>query len=336
MRRVPRGFWLACTALFLLGFGLRMTLDTVDSADPPAGVGGDSTAGILLDLVSAESAAPRTVAVYRGLGAWVDAFDFSPTYTRSADVPPISPDDVADMAAHGVTTLYLQAARPDERSSGRLLEEPLLAEFLVRAHAHGIRVVGWYLPLFIDVDKDLDHLLAIAEFEALGHRFDGVAVDIESQEGVTDPRARSARLVELSERLRAERPGESIGAIVLPTVQIEVVNTTYWPDFPWSSIRPHYDVWLPMAYSTYRTVESGYRDPYRYAEESVRRMRANLGDPDAPVHVVGGIGELMSPEDFVALGAAAVDTGSIGSSVYDWDSMSVAQRRDMADALAPP
>ncbi len=54
---------------------------------------------------------------------------------------------------------------------------------------------------FEDVDADLDHLLAIARFDALGHRFDGVAVDIEYIEAVTDVAERSRRLVELSDRL---------------------------------------------------------------------------------------------------------------------------------------
>ena len=40
--------------------------------------------------------------------------------------------------------------------------------------------------------------MAVADFEADGHRFDGIAVDIEWTQGVPDPAERSRRLVQLS------------------------------------------------------------------------------------------------------------------------------------------
>jgi len=39
----------------------------------------------------------RTTDSYRGLGAWVDGFDYSPAYS-STGVPPLGPSDVDDMA----------------------------------------------------------------------------------------------------------------------------------------------------------------------------------------------------------------------------------------------
>jgi hypothetical protein len=55
---------------------------------------------------------------------------------------------------------------------------------------------------FTNIDRDFAHLIAISEFEALGYRFDGVAVDIESPDGVLDHVQRSDKVVELSRHLR--------------------------------------------------------------------------------------------------------------------------------------
>ncbi len=326
-RTVPREYWLLCIGVFLLGFGVRLVLDGSDDSDRSAPAG----AAVVLAQLGTDRSIDRTVAPYGGLGIWVDAFDFSPSYTGGS--PPVDPAVVDEYADLGIETIYLQAARLDDRAPGRTLEPDLLAEFLLRAHARGIRVVGWYLPLFADVDADLDRLLAVAELDARGHRFDGVAVDIEYIEAVPDPDERSARLVDLSERLRAARPGETLGAIVPPPVQLEVVNTSYWPRFPWRALDPSYDVWLPMAYWTTRSAESGYRDAYTYTEESVRRLRNNLGRPDAVVHSIGGIGDATTPDDFDGFRRALDATASIGGSLYDWNSLPTDQRALLPDLL---
>lgn len=327
---VPRGFWAVCVGVFFVGVGLRLAL----SAGGDAGADGprSTSAGLLVEAVRPEAPAVRNVAVYGGLGVWVDAFDFSPAY-QNGGVPPVTPEVVEDWSTLGVETVYLQAARADERAPGRLLEEDVLAEFLLRSHAHGIRVVGWYLPTFVDVDADLDHLLAIADFSVLGHRFDGVAVDIEFVAGVADHGERSARLVSLSNRLRDARTGEALGAIVPPPVQMEVINPAFWPRFPWRDLDPAYDVWLPMTYWTTRSEASGYRDAYTYTEESTRRMRNNLGRPDTVVHPIGGIGDETELADLGDFRRALLDTGAIGGSIYDWNSLPVIQRAALSEMV---
>ncbi len=331
MRSLPRGFWLACIGVFLVGFGIR----TVINAATEASSGPRRTPAVAaLELLRSSDVPVRSTSTYGGLGTWVDAFDFDPAYVADGVDPEVTPDVVDELADLGVRTLYLQAARLDDRATGRLLDEALLGEFLVRAHARDIEIVGWYLPRFEDVDADLDRLLAIAEFEALGHRFDGVAVDIEFIEGVPDVTERSSRLVDLSTRLRQARPNEAIGAIVPPPVQLEVINPSYWPDFPWRALETSYDVWLPMAYWTVRSTDSGYRDAYRYSEESTRRMRNNLARPDVVVHIIGGIGDETSSADLEGLRRAVEDTGAIGASIYDWNSLSP-QRRAELPASAP-
>lgn len=276
---------------------------------------------------------PRTVDVYRGHGAWVDAFDFSPNYTEPKP-PHVTPAVVDEMAAHGVETLYLQATRLDERTPG-VLEDPwLLAEFLLRAHQRGMQVVGWYLPKWTEDSGDIDRIRAVSEFEVLGHRFDGIGIDIEYTADELEPEERSRRLVALSRAADTITGDDALAAIVPPPVQIEVINPRFWPGFPWQEIAPYYDVWMPMSYWSFRSTSSGYKDGYRYTEESIRRLRDNVGDPNALVHAIGGIGAvdgidddpnpeepLASIDDLAPFVQALRETGAIGGSMYDWRTM---------------
>jgi len=271
----------------------------------------------------------RTLSPYQGYGTWVDVFDYSPPY--SGVVPTLAPDALEEMAANGVRTVYLQAARLDDRSPSGLEDRWLLAEWLLTAHELGIDVVAWYLPRFGDGGRDLDRVNAMADFSVLGHRFDGIGVDIEWTGDGVDDETRSARLVALSADIERSNPDLPVSAIVLPPVLIEVVNPDFWPGFPWAEIADDYDVWQPMAYWSFRSDASGYGDGYAYVEESVRRLRDNIGDPDALVHPIGGIGGIdgiddpENPAEPLALleeldrfAVALADTGAIGGSVYDW------------------
>jgi hypothetical protein len=260
----------------------------------------------------------RDVAVYRGLGTWVDAYDFSPQFQPNGAPAPVTPESVDDMAAAGVKTLYLQAAKDDVRSPGDLVNPEILGPMLIRAHDRGVKVVAWYLPKFYDVGSDLRRLLAMRDFRAGGQGFDGIGVDIEWTKDVPDPAERNVRLVDLSRRLRAEMGTAAVAAIPLPPVVIETINPRYWPGFPWRDLAPFYDVWMPMAYWTFRTQSSGWRDAYRYTEENVRRVRANLGLPGAIVHPVGGTDNKSSDADYRGFVRACLDTGSVGGSIYDW------------------
>ena len=306
---------LAAVVVALLLLGL-VALATRDGGDDDAA---SSTAAATTTVVGGF---PRDATVYRGLGAWIDVFDYVPAYQADGRPPLLTPRDVELLALQGVRTLYLQAARLDERTPAGLVDAELLHGFLVAAHRHDMRVVAWYLPAFTDLQADLDRLLGLHRFEHRGQRFDGLAVDIEATSGVEDHVERSRRLVELSQRLRAEVGADALGAIVLPPVLLEVVNQDFWPAFPWRDIAGLYDVWLPMTYWTDRREDSGYRNGFTYVEESVRRMRANLGLPDAPVHPVGGIGDRVSEGSLYEYLDALVATGAVGGSIYDVRTMS--------------
>ena len=182
-------------------------------------------------------------------------------------------------------------------------------------------------------------------FEVLGQRFDGIALDIEwTGDGIDPERPAGRRLVELTDAVRREVGDVPLGAITPPPVQMEVVNPDFWPGFPWAQLADDYDVWLPMSYWSFRSDASGYGEGYTYHEESVRRLRANVGDPDALVHGIGGIGGLdgiddpEEPEEPLAtideiqrFLAALADTASIGGSIYDWYTLEPAARDLLRD-----
>ncbi len=252
--------------------------------------------------------------------------------------PPITADDVDAMAGLGVKTLYLQATRNDRRTPDGMVDPGLLVAFLKKAHAHDMKVVGWYYPDFSDVELDLSRLTQIASFDVDGQRFDGLAVDIEDNQVVKDPADRSNRLIDLSRRLRdALGPGKALGAIVMPAVQTEVVNPLYWPGFPWAQLKPYYDVWLPMTYWSFRT--GPYHSGYVYVTESVRRMRNLVGDQNLKVHPIGGIGDSISEAEARDFVRALTDTDALGGSIYDYRTTSGGVwgiLRGVAGGLAAP
>src|SRR5437867_13100258 len=84
----------------------------------------------LVAVVPGPPARAADIGPYRGLGSWVDAYDYSPAFQTGGDPPPITPATVADMATLGVRTLYLQAAKDDDRSPGNLVDRKLVGEFL--------------------------------------------------------------------------------------------------------------------------------------------------------------------------------------------------------------
>ncbi len=286
----------------------------------------------------------RTVDPYRGTGTWVDAYDFDPVYAPGA--PSVLPTDVASMADDGVRTLFLQASRSDGRAVGLITDPWLLAGFLLAGEASEVAVVGWYLPKWTADDEDLDRLLAVDRFTVLGRRFHGVAVDIEWNRDDLGAIERSDRLVDLSDRLRRTVDDDPLGAIVMPPIITDEINLAFWPGFPWADLADRYDVWLPMGYWSFRTEE--HADPAFYTADNIRRLRADLGDPSALVHAIGGIGAadgtavvdpgepLASIEDLEPFVAALSGEKAIGGSIYDWASMGADARRWFGELMAEP
>jgi len=339
------GAWIVLAG-FVGGGAVYISNSFVEDPEPINVAVAEASVTFVTAGLSVDPAPARAVAPYEGYGTWVDVFDYDPAYNS----PTVVAADIAEMAELGVKTVFLQAARLDDRTPDGLVDPWLLAEMLLSAHRSDVDVVGWYLPRFEDSTDDLDRMVAMSEFTVLGHRFDGVAVDIEwigpdRQGNAIDDETRSLRLRSLTDALgRAIPEADPLGAIVPPPVQTEVINTSFWPGFPWTDIAETYDVWLPMSYWSFRSDSSGYGEGYTYHEESARRLRANLGDPDALVHGIGGIGgldgvddppdppePLATVEEIERFVVALEDTASIGGSIYDWNTLEPAVRDRLAE-----
>jgi hypothetical protein len=247
---------------------------------------------------------------FQGLGTWVDGYDFSRELTKS---PTFTARTVQFAAANGVKTIYLQAAKRSVKTPYSLLSRDRLGAILLAAHAHGIRVVAWYLPTF-DSSADFMHLDAMMQFKVNGQHFDGIGLDIENTR--LPVAGRNARLVALSERVRA-RTWLPLTAIVLPPVLTEVIHPTYWGGpFPWTSLKPSYDVWIPMGYYTAYTRYPQWRDAGVSTTEDIRRLKGHLGD--VPFAYAGGIADTSTATDFQRFASAAMAAGALGISNYDY------------------
>ena len=249
--------------------------------------------------------------VMRGTGAWVDVYDWSPTFTNfksAGATPKFTLSRIDRMADSGIQSVYIQMSKAELPDA--VLDRELLASIIAKARARGLRVIGWYLPNFDDPAGDQMRLRAMVDMG-----IDGIGLDIEST--ATELGLRNQRLVELSSWMRTTFPTTPLAAIVLPPVVTDVLNLKYWPQFPWLDLKPFYDVWMPMAYWTNRTPASGWRDGYKYTTANIDRVRANLGDPNAVVHAVGGLSDTATATEIAGFVQASVERGAIGASLYD-------------------
>jgi hypothetical protein len=257
---------------------------------------------------------------YARLGAWVSVFDYVPPFVHQLP-PPVVPATVDDLAALGARTLYLQAAIDDPRAPDLVVDTGLVSAMLRRAHARGLRVVAWYYPQLVDPTRDQARLEALLRFRAAGQRFDGLALDIESQQ-VSDVADRNGRLVALVRRLRSVAGSRPIGAIVYPAALLEVVNPRLWPGFPYRALASSVDVWLPMTYWSFRT--GLYRDAFVYTDDSIRRLRRDLHDERALVAPIGGLADSSTTADYEGFARAARTDRAVGRSVFDVTATSTA------------
>lgn len=264
-----------------------------------------------------------TLTPHQGLGAWVDAYDW--TRELGGTAPAVDVDDIDAMATAGVQTVYIQTTH--RRSAAVVMEPELLDELIDRAHLNRMHVVAWYLPTFVDVDADLERLVAAAAL-----RVDGLGVDIESTDGVTDPAVRNQRLLALSRRLRdAVATDHVLAAITLSAVHVQAVNPAFWPNYPYAQLAETYDVILPMAYWTIR--RDPYADGFRYVSENIGRIRSVVG-PTVPVHVAGGLADGATVEDLAGMVRAIEEGGALGGSLYDWATSTPEQWRALAGLRA--
>jgi hypothetical protein len=245
---------------------------------------------------------------FRGLATWVDGFDYGLNPATA----------VADMKARGVRTLFLATARYN--SSKDFLDETKMGDWLDRAHAAGIRVVGWYVPAYGDMTRDVRRTVAINDYTSPGgQRFDALGVDIERFDEVSRATF-NARVVPHLQQARAQT-SLPFAAIVPTPFTTNAGNR--WEGFPWSGIGPNSEVVVPMVLWTFRSSLSA-TGVGTYVRNETDRTQALTG---RPVHVEGGVlGEPKPPavgtpfttarlRAFVDATKAA---GAIGGSNYDY------------------
>ena len=247
---------------------------------------------------------------FRGLGAWIDLYDYSALdRTRALD----------DLRARGVRTLYLQTSR---FSASYDMAAPV-AGWVDAAHARGMEVVGWYLPGYGDMARDLRRTLAIAELVTPGgRRIDAVGVDIEAHTGIGSSNEVSrttmnSRAVEHLRSVRSRTTAPLAAITPQPTATDDAGET--WEGFPWRAVGQTADLVLPMSYWPRTCRDACVRD---YTLTNARYARSWTG---LPVHIAGrgypsADGTQVSDSDIRAFVDGAVTAGVVGGSVYDYAS----------------
>jgi len=242
--------------------------------------------------------------VFQGLGTWIDIYDTALYRT---------PDAVAGrLAARGVRTAWVETA--NDRSTVDVVDPVGLGRLVDSLHARGITVVAWYLPGHDRQARDLRRTRAMLSFRTpQGGGFDGVALDIESLREKNVKR-RTARVLDLLTRLRAEAGAMPVAAITYPPRAFER-HLSWWPGFPWAEIAKRVDAVVPMLYTGGGF--KGYDATYGYVARSLRLLRAAVGDRVA-VHAAGGVANRMTAEELRAFTDAVLDDGTAtGWSLYD-------------------
>ena len=121
---------------------------------------------------------------------------------------------------------------------------------------------------------------------------------------------------DLSRRLRTTAgPSYPLGAIIPSPRGMELLPK-YWPGFPYSDLSRIYDVFLPMAYFSYRA--RGSDAVNRYVARSVQIIRGRIGDPRIPIHVIGGLSHETSPAEARGFMRAIHGCRTLGFSLYDF------------------
>lgn len=264
----------------------------------------------------------RVVDMYlplRRLGTWVDVLDYATLSPATA---------VADMKARGVRTLLLSTARFN--SVGDFFDEAEMGAWLDEAHSVGIKVVGWYVPAYGDLERDVRRTAAIARYVSPGgQRFDAVGVDIErfGDSGEVDLEAFNSLVVPHLRQVRA-RTSTVLVAIVPSPYATDPGNN--WEGFPWAGVGANSEVVVPMALWSFRKNPDGSAftadQVHDWVVDQIDRTQALTG---RKVHVEGGVDDPgventpVTKDRVQAFVDAVADAGAIGGSHYDYATTAV-------------
>jgi hypothetical protein len=249
--------------------------------------------------------------VFRQLGTWVDVFDYA-TLDPATAVPA--------MRTRGVRVLFLSTGRFNGPSD--FFDATEAGQWLDLAHQNGIQVVGWYVPAYGDMARDVRRTVAIGNFVSPGgQRFDAIGVDIERLDEVTLAEFNQLSVTHLGQvRAQTNLP---IAAIVPSPFTTDPGNN--WAGFPWAAIGARSDVVVPMALWSFRANPDGSAftpdQVYAWVLDQVRRARSLSG---RPVAVEGGVDDPPTERTPVTAARvdrfvdAAIDGGAVGGSHYDY------------------
>jgi hypothetical protein len=261
--------------------------------------------------------------VFQGLGTWIDVYDTAVYATPNA------------LAARHPPRRVRPARREtaNDRSKTDVVDPGGLGRTVDALHARGIRVVGWYLPGHDNHARDIRRARALLAFRTpQGGAFDGIAFDVESLRN-KNVKQRTARVIDLLTRLRAEARSTPVAAITYPPRAFER-HLTWWPGFPWAQIAAQVDAFVPMLYTGGGF--KGYDATYGYVARSLRLLRAAVG-PDIAVHAAGGVANRMTPDELRAFDDAVLDDGTAtGWSLYDLQTTTPAGWAAMARLSSSP
>lgn len=251
---------------------------------------------------------------FRDLATWVDVLDY-PSQDPAVAIP--------DMKARGVRTLLLSTARFNSEQD--FYDRAEMGQWLDRAHAAGIKVVGWYVPAYGTMARDIRRTVAIGNYVSpAGQRFDAIGIDIErfGPSGEVDRDTFNARVVPHLTAVRADTSAV-IAAIVPSPYATDPGNN--WEGFPWTGVGARSEVVVPMALWSFRSNPDGSaytaQQVHDWVVDQIDRAQSLTG---RRVHVEGGVndpGTERSPVTVARVEAfvqAAHDAGAIGGSHYDY------------------
>jgi hypothetical protein len=267
---------------------------------------------------TAPAAKEADASVFGGLGTWTDIYD-GRVYAQPEAT-------AARIAARGVKTVWAETA--NYRASADVVQPARLGRFVEALHANGVRVVAWYLPGHVNHGLDIRRARAMLSFRTSnGEGFDGIALNIEGTK-LRNVALRSTRAVDLTRRIRREA-GEMPLAIVPFNPRGLERRPTTWPRFPWAELAQNADAFAPMAYTG--GAYKGFDATYGYVTRALRLLRTHTANPDVAIHVAGGVADRMGREELEGFAAAVADDGgTIGVSLYDWETTPASAWRFLA------
>jgi hypothetical protein len=251
---------------------------------------------------------------FRRLATWVDVLDYPSLDPATA---------VADMSSRGVQTLFLSTGRFN--STSEFHDEAEMAQWLEEAHRSGLKVVGWYVPAYGDMDRDVRRTVAIDRYVSpAGQRFDAVGVDIErfGPSGEVDRDTFNARVVPHLRQVR--RQTASVLAAIVPAPYVTDPGNN-WEGFPWAGIGPNSEVVVPMTlWSKRRNADGSAFTATQVHDWVVDQIDRTQELTSRRVHVEGGVDDPgteptpVTERRVAAFVQAVADAGAIGGSHYDY------------------